>query len=87
MWKEFPALKSYRVSPCINIASIPSPDASHSKTNGCVKSGNASMGQLLITSLSLSKARCAVSDELNAPFFVKSIRGAKSYEKPLMNFL
>ena len=61
---------------------MPSPDASHSQAKGYVKSGNDNTGQLLITSLSLSKALCAVSVQLNAPFLVKSVRGVASCEKP-----
>jgi hypothetical protein len=54
---------------------------------GCEKCGKESIGQVLITFFILSKVICASWFHLNAPFRVKSVKGAQSWEKPLTNLL
>ena len=59
---------------------MPSLDASHSKTNGLEKSGNARIGQFLITSFTLWKYFLAPSFHWKAYFFIKSLRGEVSWD-------
>ena len=80
---HFSALKCNRVMICINTAPSPSPEASHFTTNGCEKSGNAKTGQELIMTFISSKVFYASFVQVNAPFFVRSVRGAANWENPL----
>ena len=66
---------------------MPSPDASHYKTNGLEKSSNSRIGQLLISSFILWKYFSAHSCHCKAYLFVKLVRGEESWDNPLTNFI
>jgi hypothetical protein len=65
---------------CINTAHIPSSDASHSSTKGCVNFGSANTGKVLITFVILSNVACASYDHQKVPFLVRPVNGAPSCE-------
>lgn len=72
---------------CFKTTPIPSPEASHSNTNGWEKSGKARTRHDLITFFSRSNASCVVSVHAKAPFLARSVSGAASCEYPLKNLL
>ena len=73
--------------PCFSTAPIPPPQESHSTTKILEKSGNASMGQLLITYFIFWNAFSASSFHLKASFLVKLMSGEVILDNPFTNFL
>ena len=66
---------------------MPSPDASHSKTNGLEKPGKARIGKLLITYFIIWKYFSAPYFHWKTFFFFKSVIGEVTWENPFTNFL
>ena len=80
---QFTTLKCNRVMIMHHTAPNPSPEASHSTTKGCEKSGNARTRQKLIITFISSKVFYAKSVQVNTPFLVRSVRGAANWKNPL----
>lgn len=66
---------------------IPSPEASHSNTNGWEKSEKARTMHELMTSFMFSNVSYVVFVHTKVPLFVRPVRGASNCEYPLTNIL